>query len=135
MVALPARCTSCVSNWNEEITQEFDNGTRIARASVTQTYSGDIAGESVVEYLMSYGVDGTVKFIGLEVITGSVGGREGSAVIQHDGTFVGNRARSDWSFVVGSGSGDLINLHGSGTFESIDNQNVNSTFIYSFGER
>jgi hypothetical protein len=134
MVALPARCNSCISNWNEEITQEFDNGTRIARASVTQTYSGDIAGDSVVEYLMSYGVDGTVKFVGLEVVTGSVGGRTGSVVIQHDGAFVGARARSDWLFVPGSGTGELISLHGSGSFESVDDQNVNSSFIYTFGE-
>ena len=134
MVALPARCTSCVSNWNEEVTREFESGTRLARASVTQSYSGDIAGESVVEYLLSYGVDGTVKFVGLEVVTGSVGGRSGSVVIQHDGTFVGPRARSDWSFVVGSGTGELISLRGSGTFESVDNQNVNSSFIYTFGE-
>src|SRR5688572_7217996 len=119
MVALPARCTSCVSNWNEEVTREFESGTRLARASVTQSYSGDIAGESVVEYLLSYGVDGTVKFVGLEVVTGSVGGRAGSVVIQHDGTFVGPRARSDWSFVYGSGTDELISLRGSGTFESI----------------
>jgi hypothetical protein len=134
MVALPARCTSCVSNWNEEITREFDNGARLARASVTQTYNGDIAGESVVEYIMSYGVDGRVKFIGLEVLAGSVGGRFGSVVMQHDGAFVGNHARSDWSFVPGSGTGELVSLRGSGTFESVDNQNVNSSFVYTFGE-
>ena len=134
MVALPARCSSCVSNWNEEITQEFESGARLARAHVTQTYNGDIAGDSVVEYLMSYGVDGTVKFIGLEVITGSVGGRHGSVVMQHDGTFVGSHARSDWSFVPGSGTGELVSLRGSGIFESVDNQNVNSSFVYTFGE-
>jgi hypothetical protein len=134
MVALPARCTSCISNWNEEVTREFDNGMRLTRASVTQSYSGDIAGNSVVEYVLAYDPGGTVKFVGLEVITGSIGGRHGTVVLQHDGTLIGNHARSDWTFVPGSGTDDLISLRGSGTFESVDNQNVNSSFIYTFGE-
>ena len=134
MVALPARCTSCVSNWNEEVTREFDNGMRLTRASVTQSYSGDIAGDSVVEYLLAYDPDGAVKFVGLEVITGSIGGRRGTVVLQHDGTLIGHHARSDWTFVPGSGTDELISLRGSGTFESVDNQNVNSSFIYTFGE-
>ena len=43
-------------------------------------------------------------------------------------------ARSTWSFVEGSGTGELINLHGSGSYESVDQVTVNSTFVYSFGE-
>ena len=75
-----------------------------------------------------------VKFIRFQVPTGSIGGRSGTAVMQHDGIFVGGVARSTWSFVEGSGTGELINLHGSGSYESVDQVTVNSTFVYSFGE-
>ena len=83
-----------------------------------------MSGTGTVEYLMSYLPSGIVKFIGLEVLTGAIGGRSGTVVMQHDGVFLGGRARSTWSFVEGSGSGDLINLHGSGSYESIDQQTV-----------
>ena len=83
---------------------------------------------------MTYLPTGSVKFIGFEVLSGSIGGRSGTAVMQHDGVFVANMARSTWSFVEGSGTGELINLHGSGSYESVDQVTVNSTFVYSFGE-
>ena len=43
-------------------------------------------------------------------------------------------AHSNWHFVEGSGTGELMSLHGSGSYESIDAQTVNSSFIYTFGE-
>jgi hypothetical protein len=127
-------CTFCISNWNEETTTEFPDGSKLTRASVSQAYDGDMAGTSTVEYLMTYLPSGSVKFIGFEVLTGSIGGRAGTAVMQHDGIFVGGRARSTWAFVEGSGTGELVNLHGSGSYESVDQVTVNSTFVYSFGE-
>jgi hypothetical protein len=134
MEAVSFHCTFCIDNWDEETTREFPDGSKLTRAEVAQSYNGDLSGTSTVEYLMSYLPSGIVKFIGLEVLTGSIGGRSGSVVMQHDGVFSGGRARSTWRFVEGSGTGDLINLHGSGTYESIDQQTVNSTFVYSFGE-
>ena len=127
-------CTFCISNWNEETTTEFPDGSKLTRASVSQAYDGDMAGASTVEYLMTYLASGSVKFIGFEVLNGSIGGRTGTAVMQHDGIFVGGRARSTWAFVEGSGTGELVNLHGSGSYESVDQVTVNSTFVYSFGE-
>jgi hypothetical protein len=127
-------CTFCISNWNEETTTEFPDGSKLTRASVSQAYDGDMAGASTVEYLMTYLASGSVKFIGFEVLTGSIGGRSGTVVLQHDGIFVGGRARSTWAFVEGSGTGELVNLHGSGSYESVDQVTVNSTFVYSFGE-
>ena len=127
-------CTFCISNWNEGTTTEFPDGSKLTRASVSQAYDGDMAGASTVEYLMTYLASGSVKFIGFEVLTGSIGGRSGTVVLQHDGIFVGGRARSTWAFVEGSGTGELVNLHGSGSYESVDQVTVNSTFVYSFGE-
>lgn len=134
MAAFPASCSSCIADWHEETTREFGDGTRLAHACVSQTYTGDIDGDSVVEYLLSYDAAGRVRFVGLEVIIGAIGGRRGTVVIKHDGTLIGNHARSDWSFVEGSGTGELRGLRGSGTFESVDARNVDSSFIYTFGE-
>ena len=53
---------------------------------------------------------------------------------QHEGVFHGSTAHSNWFFVEGSGTDQLINLHGTGSYDSVDQQRVNSSFIYSFGE-
>ena len=134
MALAPSHCTFCISNWNEETTRKFADGSKLTRAEVSQAYDGDMSGSSTVEYLMAYLPSGSVKFIGLEVLTGSIGGRSGSVILQHDGIFFGSTAHSDWSFVEGSGTGDLISLHGSGSYESVDQVTVKSTFIYTFGE-
>jgi len=134
MALAPSSCTFCMSRWDEETTKELPNGAKLTRAEVTQSYTGDMSGEGTVEYVMAYTPGSPVKFVGLEVLTGTIGGRSGTVVIQHDGVFSGNAAHSSWIFVEGSGTDDLISLHGSGSYESVDQQTVNSSFIYSFGE-
>jgi hypothetical protein len=134
MAVAESRCTCCIAHWDEQTMREFPDGSRFTRAEVTQSYDGDMAGESTVEYLMAYAPSGDVKFVGLEVLRGSVGGRRGSVLIQHDGVFAHGVAHSNWNFVDGSGTGELISLHGSGSYESVDAQTVNSSFIYTFGE-
>ena len=81
------QCTFCISNWNEETTREFPDGSKLTHAQVSQAYDGDMSGTSTVEYLMTYLPTGSVKFIGFEVLSGSIGGRSGTAVMQHDGVF------------------------------------------------
>jgi hypothetical protein len=134
MALAPSSCTFCMSRWDEETTREFPNGAKLTRAEVTQSYSGDMSGEGTVEYVMAYTPGSPVKFVGLELLTGTIGGRSGSVVIQHDGVFNGNTAHSSWFFVDGSGTDELISLHGSGSYDSVDQQQVNSSFIYTFGE-
>ena len=134
MAVAQSQCTFCIAKWNEEVTQEFPDGSKFTRAAVTQSYDGDMAGDSTVEYLMAYTAAGQVRFVGLELLNGSVGGRRGSVLIKHDGVFAHGVAHSNWHFVEGSGTGELISLLGSGSYESIDAQTVNSSFIYTFGE-
>jgi hypothetical protein len=134
MALATSQCTFCIALWNEETTREFPNGSKFTRADVSQTYDGDMAGSGTAEYLMAYTPDGPVKFVGLEVLSGSIGGRRGTVLIQHDGVFAHGVAHSNWHFVEGSGTGELISLHGTGSYESVDAQTVNSSFIYTFGE-
>ena len=42
-----------VASWNEEAYEERE-GRRLTRASVTQRFDGDIAGEGAAEWLMAY---------------------------------------------------------------------------------
>ncbi len=47
---------------------------------------------------------------------GKLGPREGSFVIQHEGTFEDGTIKSAWTVLPGSGAGDLRGLSGDGDF-------------------
>jgi len=105
-----------VTSWDEKPRVESEDGTKLTQAHVTQSYQGIIEGNGSVDYLMFHRVDGTANFIGFERITGSVAGRSGSFVVQHEGKYEGGLAQSRWFVVEGSGTGPLGRLHGRGSY-------------------
>jgi hypothetical protein len=125
-----ANATFKVASWEEKPYDEAEGGPRLTRARVAKTFSGDIEGESVVEYLMVHRPDGTASFVGLERVVGRLGDSEGSFVLQHDGTFVGGVAKAEWSVVPGTGTGDLSGLRGEGGFESGHAEEYSMTLEY-----
>jgi hypothetical protein len=56
---------------------------------------------------MSYTIQGTASFVGLDRVSGTVAGKSGTFVLQHAGSFSEGKARSSWSVVPGSGTDDL----------------------------
>lgn len=100
-----------IAGWDESPFQEWEGG-KLTRASVSTKYAGDIEGESVLEYLMSYGPDGSVAYVGIERVTGAAGGRTGGIVLRHIGTFTGGAAKSELTVV--GGSGDFEGAAGAG---------------------
>lgn len=111
-----AKATFSVKQWDEKPYQELDGGSKLTQAHVTNSYQGDLEGESKIEFLMFYTAGGSFHFIGLESFTGRLGGRQGSFVLQHNGMDENGAIRSNYLVVPGSGSGDLANLSGQGTY-------------------
>ena len=101
-----------IAGWDENPFEEWDGG-KLTRASVSTKYAGDIEGESVLEYLMSYGADGSVAYVGIERVTGAAGGRTGGLVLRHIGTFTDGAAKSELTVV--GGSGDFEGAAGAGS--------------------
>jgi Protein of unknown function (DUF3224) len=106
-----------VASWDENAYEQRD-GRKLTRASVTQRFEGDIAGEGAVEWLMAYRPDGTVRFVGLQLVDGELAGRRGTFVLETVGQFDGAVARWDATVVAGSGTGELAGLGGSGSFQA-----------------
>lgn len=125
-------CTFKITGWDEQTYQEIEGGAKLTNAKVKQSYSGDIEGTSTVEYLMSYTVHGTASFVGLERVSGTVAGKVGTFVLQHAGSFLEGKARSSWSIVEGSGTGNLAGLRGSGTYVAALGGAAEVSFAYSF---
>jgi hypothetical protein len=105
-----------LASWQEDTYEELGDGAKLTRASVTQTFGGDVDGEGAVEWLMAYRPDGTAHFVGLQRIRGIVGGHKGTFVLETTGEFDGQMASWTASVIAGSATGELMGLTGQGKF-------------------
>src|SRR5262250_881121 len=99
-------------SWDEQPISEIEGGPKLNRALVTNAYRGAIEGEVTLEYLLMYRHDGTCVYVGAERVVGTVGGRSGSFVLQHDGVFAQDTATTTLTVVAGCGTGELAGLRG-----------------------
>ena len=120
-------------SWDEKPTHEIEGLPKLTRASVTQSFQGDIQGEGTVEYLMVYPDDNSASFVGLQRVVGRIGGRSGSFVLQVSGTFEGGLVQASWFVVLGSGTEDLRGLRGEGGFVAPHGPKAEITLDYDFG--
>ena len=110
-----ANARFAIKSWDEKPYGEGDTLPKLTRASVTKTYTGDIAAEAQVEYLMMYRSDGSAAFVGLERVTGRIAGKAGSFVLQRTGKFEDGQAKESYFVIPGSATGELQGLQGEGT--------------------
>src|SRR6266700_5514949 len=127
-----AKATFALNAWDEKPYNEMNGLPKLTRVSVTKSYQGDITGEGKLEYLMMYREDGSASFLGLERVVSSVGGRSGSFVLQHSGTFEDGVAKVILSVVPGSGTGDLRGMKGEGGFNAGHQPPYAMTLDYDF---
>jgi hypothetical protein len=120
-----------LTGWNENAYVEVDDTRKLTRASVTQDFTGDVTGKGSVEWLMSYQPDGTARFVGLQRIEGSVGGVQGSFVLETIGDFDGTEATGTWTVIAGSGTGQLATLTGTGSFRAPHGPTATYEFEYT----
>lgn len=105
-------------SWDETPYDEAEALPKMARAEVTNSFAGDIEGESTQQYLLAYQDEDSANFVGMERVTGRIGDREGSFVLQQNGTYENGIAKGEWFVVSGTGTGSLTGLRGSGGFQA-----------------
>src|SRR5207245_917014 len=94
-----------IKSWDEKPSGEGQDLPKLTRAAVTKSFTGDIAGDGHVEYLMMYRSDGSATFVGLERVVGSVAGKAGSFVLQRTGVFESGAAMECYLVITGYGQG------------------------------
>jgi hypothetical protein len=114
-VSTQATGTFKIESWDEE---PHDEGGGLARASVTQTFSGEISGAGRADWLMWYRADKTADFAGYLQVDGGIGDRSGSVVFQSTGAFDGKEAAGPVEIVAGSGTDELAGITGRGSFRA-----------------
>lgn len=121
-----------VTDWDRKPYDQAKPGPTLSRVRFEHTFSGDIEGTGTLEYLMVIRTDGSASFTGLERVVGHLGGREGTFVLQHSGTFENDAANVTWFVVPESGTGELEGLRGEGGFESSHSSSFEARLDYSF---
>jgi len=105
-------------SWEEQPYDVASGQPKLTHAEVTHELTGGIDGEASISYLMGYRGDDRASFIGLIRVTGAIGDRAGSFVMQDVGTFENGVAKGHWTIVPGLGTGGLQSLRGHGHFAS-----------------
>ena len=93
-------------------------GPTLTKIHVEESFSGDIAGTRVVEFLQAARADGSASFVGIERVTATVAGREGTFLLQDAGTVQANVVSGQWFVIPGSATGELAGLRGEGGFRA-----------------
>jgi hypothetical protein len=100
--------------------------------NLTETFTGDIDGESSVRALQVLGDDHSTRLISMQRFRGKLRGREGTFVLQGTETVENGRINATWSVVPGSGTGDLSGLRGEGGFQGDFGKGSSGSLDYWF---
>jgi hypothetical protein len=84
---------------------------------LSETFSGDIDGESPVRALQVLRDDKSASLVSVQRFRGKLGGRQGTFVLQGSEIVENGKIKATWFIVPGSGTGDLSGLRGEGGFE------------------
>ena len=128
-----AKGTFTAAAWDEQTHRELDGDSKLNKASVTQEFTGDFEGSGAWDAVLFCDQDGRSSYTGLQHFTGTLGGRSGSFVARADGAFDGTEARSEWTVLPGSGTGDLEGLRGTGVASATSTPPGSYTFDYELG--
>jgi hypothetical protein len=90
--------------WDERPYDQASGQPRLTHADVTHELLGGIE------------EDNTASFVGLVRVTGAIGERSGSFVMQDVGVFEGGVARGRWTILPGLGTDGLRDIRGEGHF-------------------
>ena len=101
-----------IASWDETPFTDGDETTKLTEALVAKRYEGDIQGTSTTKWLLAYAPDKTALFVGVEHITGTIGGKTGGIVLLHDGQYRDGVAAAELR--VASGTEGLAEVAGTG---------------------
>lgn len=119
---------------NPESLSSVAEKTGLGRMSLDKQFHGDLEAVSQGEMLaFRTAVQGSAGYVAMETVQGTLGGREGSFVLQHSSTMTRGQPKQSITVVPDSGTGELQGLSGS-MIINIDNGQHSYTFDYELPE-
>lgn len=127
-----AASTFEITGWDEPMRDEAE-GTALTVATVRKVFRGELEGTSVAVVLTCHAGETPAGYVAQERITGTLGGRSGSFVVQHGAPLGGEPDRALGTVVAGTATAELAGLHGRLEYEHED-RGARCTFEYGFTE-
>ncbi|GAB3227180.1 DUF3224 domain-containing protein [Glycomyces halotolerans] len=119
---------------NEEPAYDSADGVDLTLVSISKTFDGPLKGESSMRMLKAVtSVPGSAGYVGVERFSGSLEGKEGSFVCQHNGIMTRGKPELTVAIVPDSGTGELEGITGTLSINVVDGQHE-YTIAYGFDE-
>jgi len=88
-------------------------GASVGRMLIDKRFAGDLEATSKGQMLaVRTPAEGSAGYVAMELVTGKLGGREGTFVLQHTGTMTRGAQQLSITVVPDSGTGELAGLAG-----------------------
>jgi hypothetical protein len=108
---------------------DSDDGT-LGRMRVSKVFAGDLTGQGRAEMLsVGTAVEGSAGYVALDRITGTLHGRTGTFVLQHNGLMARGEGTLSVVVVPDSGTDELTGL--SGSFDIINDEGKHS-YVFDY---
>jgi hypothetical protein len=105
---------------------------KLMEIHLTETFTGDIEGESPVRALQVLRDDHSASLVSVQRFSGKLGGRQGTFVLQGQEIVENGKIKATWFVVPGSATGELSGLRGEGGFEGEFGKGSDGTLDYWF---
>lgn len=106
---------------NPQVVEDPADAAFVGRMGFDKRFHGDLDATSKGVMLFNHSpVEGSGAYVAIETVTGTLGGREGSFVFQHNCHRDGNGQQQSITVVPDSGTGALAGLRGSLTINIVD---------------
>lgn len=119
-----------IEGWDEQPTQEFDDGTKVAHAVVTLTEGNDGLLAGHMESVLYYTADGTSTYAGAIRLEAELDGRKGAFAAVGEGGYDGTTASSTMQIV--EGTGDLAGITGTVSSSSTREDYPNMPLVIAY---
>jgi hypothetical protein len=108
----------------------------IARMTIDKQFHGELEATSVGQMLSSMGsVKGSAGYVAIEKVTGTLNGRKGTFVLQHNATMDRGKPELNIIVVPDSGTGELEGLKGTMSIEIAAGGKHSYKFDYTLPEK
>ncbi|MGH3375373.1 MAG: DUF3224 domain-containing protein [Actinoallomurus sp.] len=107
--------------------------TKIARVHIEKTFAGGLAGTSSTDLITVTTGDTPRAYVAIERFEGTLGGRTGGFVLQHNAGGANGEPWLTWKITEGSGTGDLAGITGEGQIIIGEDGGHSYTLDYDLG--
>lgn len=118
------------NDWDEK--PHFAAGAaKLNRADINCVFAGDLVGTARTTFVLAYPSETYAHYAGYLFVEGAIGDKAGSFVIYEHGDWEGGVARTNWTVVKNSGTGDFTGISGTGSYAAEHDKTVHYTIEYT----